>query len=430
MKRNLILVFMLVLALTVMAPISAQDDTITIVYWTHNHAPSIPLNEQIIEDFMAENPNIEIIFDNAPHDNFEQRVLTAFAGGEGPDVFWLGDWMMPQFLENNIVAPVDPTAFGVETQEEFEALYAPGSLDAFKDGEGNIFTGGVSEYNTFSLIYNVDHFEAAGIELPSETEPMTWEQLIEIGAQLSETNDDGATTRVGLTWPFQVPIWTVLITEPMVRQLGGELTDPETGAPLLNSPEVVQVMETVRDMQDQGAIDSAFYTDLLQDFATERASSIIGGPWAAQPLKDINPDLNWAVAPLPQFEGAEERATTLYAWAWYVNANSSPEVQEAAWQFVNALTSYQEEWWDTVGYVQGRLGETEDGLSYEEFRVQSDERLQVIFDDYQYGQYQFRSTSYFELSDILTRAMSRILAGEDVQTVLDEAQFDAEFSTR
>ena len=64
-------------------------------------------------------PNVKITFDNAPHDNFEQKVLTAFAGGAGPDVFWAGDWMIPQFVANGIVAPVDPTAFGVQTQEEF-----------------------------------------------------------------------------------------------------------------------------------------------------------------------------------------------------------------------------------------------------------------------------------------------------------------------
>jgi multiple sugar transport system substrate-binding protein len=428
MKQKLSLVLCLVLLSALFSfSVAAQDEPITIVYWTHNHAPSIPVNQAIIDEFLAENPNVTIIFDHAPHDNYEQRVLTAFAGQQGPDVFWAGDWMVPQFLRNNMIAPVDPTAFGVETQEEFLALFAPGSLDAFIGEDGLVYTGGVSEYNTFSLIYNLDHFTEAGLEPLSETEPLTWEEFMDIGEQLAQS-EAGATTRVALTWPFQTPIWTVLITEPMVRQLGGEIVDPETGMPQFNTPEMIRVMSMIAEMQDRGVIDSAFYSDVLLDFAAERTSTVIAGPWAAQPLKDMNPDINWAVAPLPQFEDAVDRVTTLYAWAWYVNANIPEERQHVAWRLVERLTAAQEEWWDSVGYVQARLGETQDGRTFEEFRAQSDERLQVIFNDYQFGQYQFRSTAYFEVSDILTRAQTRILAGGNVESVLRDAQTAAEFS--
>ena len=170
MKRSLfVLVMLLILATAV--TVQAQDK-ITITYWTHNHAQSIPINQQIIDEFMKANPNVEIVFDSAPHSNYEQKLLTAFGGGQGPDVFWAGDWMVPQFLANNIIAPVDPTAFGVETQDAFEALFSPGSLDAFKS-DGKIYTGGVSEYNTFSLIYNADLLKEAGMDPLPNDKPIT-----------------------------------------------------------------------------------------------------------------------------------------------------------------------------------------------------------------------------------------------------------------
>ncbi len=84
---------------------AASGEPIELLYMTHNHAQSIPVNEAIIAEFQESHPNVKITFDNAPHDNFEQKVLTAFAGGAGPDVFWAGDWMIPQFVANNIVAP-------------------------------------------------------------------------------------------------------------------------------------------------------------------------------------------------------------------------------------------------------------------------------------------------------------------------------------
>jgi ABC-type glycerol-3-phosphate transport system substrate-binding protein len=399
------------------------EQQIELLYMTHNHAPSIPLNEAIIAEFEAAHPNVKITFDNSPHDNFEQKILTAFAGGQGPDVFWAGDWMVPQFVEAGIIAPVDPTAFGADGLEDYAALYEDGSLDAFTV-DGSIYTGGVSEYNTFSLIYNADILAEAGFEPLSKDEPITWDQLAEIAAAMV-TEEDGKLVRTGLTWPPNTPIWTVLILEPMLRQLGGELLNPETGQPDFLQPAMVDVMNYIVDLRSTNAVDPAMYTNLLEDFASGRVGMIIGGPWAAKPLSEINPDLNWDTAPLPQFDAAANRVTTLYSWAWFVGSQSTPEEQKAAWEFVNLLTSKQQEWWDTVGYVQARKAQV-DGMSLPEYYATSDERLAVIFNDYQYGKFQFQSNKYFELSDIWTRAQSRVWEGEDVMTVLQEAQAQAE----
>lgn len=400
----------------------ASDEPIELLYMTHNHAQSIPVNEAIIAEFEAAHPNVKITFDNAPHANFEQKVLTAFAGGQGPDVFWAGDWMVPQFLEAGIIAPVDPEGFGVLTQDDFEALYDPGSLDAFKS-EGTIYSGGVSEYNTFSLIYNADAFAEAGIDPLPKDEPITWEELADIAAKLT-TKDGDAVTRIGLSWPFQVPIWTVLIQEPMLRQKGGELINAD-GQPDFTQQAMVDVMTFLQGMRESEGIDPATYTNLLEDFANGRSAMIFGGPWAAKPLNSMNAELKWETAPLPQFAGASERVTTLYAWAWFVSAKSSPEKQKAAWEFVNLLTSKQKVWWDEVGYVQARKADI-DGMSLPEYYGQADERLATIFADYPYGKSEFRSTKYFELSDIWTRAQDRVLSGEDVMTVLQDSQAQAE----
>ena len=228
----------------------AEGEPIELLYMTHNHAQSIPVNEAIIAEFEAAHPNVKITFDNAPHSNYEQKVLTAFAGGEGPDVFWAGDWMVPQFTANGIVAPVDPTAFGVTTQEEFLKMFPEGSLDAFTV-DGKVYTGGVSEYNTFSLIYDAADFEAAGIPLPSKDEPMTWEELADIAAKLT-VKDGDTVTRIGMEWPWTTPIWTVLIQEPMLRQLGGELINPETGKPDFTQEAMVEVMHVPPGHARQG----------------------------------------------------------------------------------------------------------------------------------------------------------------------------------
>ncbi|MGH2533617.1 MAG: extracellular solute-binding protein [Thermomicrobiales bacterium] len=394
-----------------------SEDEVELLYMTHDFDPANATNEQLIAEFQELYPNVKITWDHAPHENFEQKVLTAFAGGQGPDVFWAGDWMVPQFVENSIVGDVMPEAYGVQTSEEFAALFQPGALDAFTV-DGTILTGGISEYNTFSLIYHPSHFDEAGLSLPSATEPMTWEQLAEIAGKLTKMDGDSR-ERSGIEWIYVTPIWTVLLFEPMLRQLGGELIDPESGEPNFASEQMIQVMQYAQDLRfKHNANDPAFLVDLLDDFANERVSMIVAGPWAFPGIAGINPRAKSAAAPLPVFEGAK-RVTTLYAWSWFVNADTSNAKRCWSWSFLSFLTSKAQLWWDSAGYIQPRTDITVDGQPLADYYVETLPAMTVFNEDFPHGQYQFRSTRYFEISAAWNRAFQEIMEGADVKEVLE-----------
>jgi multiple sugar transport system substrate-binding protein len=402
---------------------SAQE-VVTLNYLTHDFAPAVALNEELIAEFEAANPDIDVVYEAEPNDNYEQSLLTALASGAGPDVFWAGDWLAPQFLENNVLAPVDPTAYGVSTQEEFMGLFAPGSLDAFVV-DGQVHSGGVSEYNTFSLLYNVDQFIEAGLELPSATEPMTWEEFAVVAEALARPQDGQPRERNAIGF-FIVPIWSVLIMEPMIRQAGGEIVDPETGAITLNTPEVARVLQFFQDLRlEQNAYDPAFQVSVLDDFAQGRVSALIAGPWAISITRQLNPELNFAVMPMPVFDGGE-RVTTLYSWAWYVNARTTPERQAAGWRFIEFLTSQADRWWDQAAYIQAREVTLDDGTSIADYRAQTEPLLADFAGDFAAGRFQFRSTAYYEIANVLLRALTRALEGEDIALILEDAQAEAE----
>jgi hypothetical protein len=103
-------------------------ETIELLYMTHDFDPASDLNNTLIAEFTEMHPNVEIVYDHAPHESYEQKVLTAYAGGEGPDIFWAGDWMMPQFIEQNIIAPVNYSVYGVNSASEYEELFSPNFL--------------------------------------------------------------------------------------------------------------------------------------------------------------------------------------------------------------------------------------------------------------------------------------------------------------
>jgi multiple sugar transport system substrate-binding protein len=418
------------LGLAATVPIAAGTRTasaqspVTVVYKTHEHPPAVAMNQELIAEFEAQNPDIKIDYESIPYENYETGLFTSFAGGDGWDLFWAGDWLTPQFFENDILAPLDPAAFGVASPEEFLALHVDGSLDAYiKDDV--VYTGGISEFNTFSLIYNPDHFAEAGIPALSETEPITWEQIAEYCKLLGKVDADGKRTRNALVWAFTANVWTPLIAEPPVRQEGGEIVDPTSGEPQFTSPQVVKTMTWIGNLATDGGTDPAFFVDLVEDFAQGRASMTIAGPWAIPAIRGINPDAKIAIAPLPVWEGGT-RTTTLYSWAWFVGNQSSPEVQSAAWKFLGFITAQSKRWWDKVGFIQARKS-GEDGVEdVAAYRNEAEPLLKVFNDDFTYGKYMFRSARFYEIATSLMRVQSLAMEGDDAEQALQDAQDELE----
>jgi ABC-type glycerol-3-phosphate transport system substrate-binding protein len=261
------------------------------------------------------------------------------------------------------------------------------------------------------------------LEAPSASEPLTWEQIAEYATALSQVDADGKRTRNGLEWAFTSNVWAPLIVEPMVRQLGGELVDPESGELQLTSPEVVKAFEYIGALSD--AVDPAFFVDVNEDFAQGRTSMLIAGAWAIPAIRAINPEANIAVMPLPVFEGGE-RTTTLYSWAWFVGNQSSAEEQAASWKFLSYLTSQGQRWWDETGYIQPRNAGQEGVEDLAAHRDESEPLLAVFNDDFTYGKYMFRSPQFYEIATALMRVQSQVLEGEDAQQVLQDAQDELE----
>lgn len=404
---------------------AAAQSTVTVTYKTHEHPPAVAFNKELIAEFEQANPGIKIDYEAIPYENFEQGLFTSFAGGDGWDLFWAGDWLTPQFFANDILAPFDPAAFGVASADEFLGMNDAGSLDAYVK-DGTVYTGGISEYNTFSLVYNPDHFAEAGIAPLSETEPITWEQLAEHAKLLSKVGADGKRERNAIIWAFTANVWAPLIAEPPVRQLGGELVDPATGEPKFDSPEVIKTMAYIGDLGKQGTVDPAFMgTDLNADFAQGRTSMVIAGPWALPAIRSVNPEAKIAVAPLPVFAGGT-RTTTLYSWAWFVGKQSPAETQAAAWKFLGYITAQANRWWDKVGFIQPRTKGVQGTEDLAAYRNASEPLLKVFNDDFTYGKYMFRSTRFYEIATELMRVQSLVLEGDDAEQALKDAQSELE----
>ena len=89
-------------AVVVIATAQAQ---VTITYWQYDFGTRIAAMEQLIERFNAANPDIIVVQENAgAFASYIERVATALAAGEGPDVVqlfygWAGSWQRAGYVE-------------------------------------------------------------------------------------------------------------------------------------------------------------------------------------------------------------------------------------------------------------------------------------------------------------------------------------------
>jgi multiple sugar transport system substrate-binding protein len=76
-----------------------------------------PVYEFMESDFVAKNPNVKLVVEEVPWADYFQKLLTQTAGGNAPDVMWVGSLWIPQFWAKGVVRNLDPY---VDASDDFD----------------------------------------------------------------------------------------------------------------------------------------------------------------------------------------------------------------------------------------------------------------------------------------------------------------------
>jgi multiple sugar transport system substrate-binding protein len=133
MKAKL-LVLLLIVALAVPLGVTqARQETVTIKFWhTHNPTENQMLTETLIPMFEAAHPNIKVEPVGFPYDDFRQALVTALAGGEGPDLARLDIIWSPEFAKLGVLSALDEVM--PDFQQFADAVFAGPLSTNFYDG--------------------------------------------------------------------------------------------------------------------------------------------------------------------------------------------------------------------------------------------------------------------------------------------------------
>lgn len=294
----------------------------------------------LIAKFEEKNPNIKVIYQKQNKENYRTRLESRLEKGDGPDIFrFHSSWvpMMSSRLEN-VPASVSRN---LKLDEDFWDVYR---RDLKK---GNNYVGIPLMYDGLALFYNKDLLDAANKQVPK-----TWWGLSQLASELTVRSEDGKINVAGVAMGStgNVDHWQDIIGL-MLKQNGVALNQTDA----ITQKKIKDVIDFFRffAMKNKWNIWSQDLPSSTQAFANGKVVFYFGPSWRIFEINQLNPQLNWAVAKVPQLptiegldpekveSGQVEAKLTDINWSSYWVegvAKNSPNKAEA-WKFLEFLAS-------------------------------------------------------------------------------------------
>ena len=264
-----------------------------------------PAYESIVNRFNDSHPNIHVALDIQPWDSIGQTLPSAWGTGSGPDIATpnFDPGIVYRYVDDGLALPLDDLLGTGETQLD-PAVVPQFVTDAFTV-DGSLYAA-PANVATLQLYYNVDLFEAAGLEGP----PATSDEFVESARRLTRDGVFG----VSLADHETIQMWPLLIW-----MNGGDVMADATCS-ALDRPETVDALTTWAGLVVDDGVSPVGQTGAESDslFAAGQAAMQMNGPWAAAGYADAG--VNFGVAPIPA--GVDGQVTLASTVPMMVSANT------------------------------------------------------------------------------------------------------------
>ncbi|WP_053362656.1 sugar ABC transporter substrate-binding protein [Bacillus sp. FJAT-27251] len=211
-----------------------------ITVWVHPYTGDAAKEEEmwkeIVANYNKDFPDVKVNLETIPWSNRDQKVLTALAANNGPDVFYAIPDQMPQYADVGMLLELDP-------------YLEDGDLDGFVESSLLSTTWKDKKYGlpilqeAYTFFYNNEVIEAIGED--SSKLPTTWEEFDAWAAKAKEKgfyalNYAGGGSMNGTIYPW---IW----------QSGGQVVTAENEVKI-NNADSVKAFEMINNMYEKGYI--------------------------------------------------------------------------------------------------------------------------------------------------------------------------------
>ncbi len=394
----------------------SSEEQVEITFYSYSllNAGQKAGTQQLIDEFMAEHPNIKVTGVAVSNSDMAARLQADMAAGEVPDVAQLPFRAM-DFAANSLGAvPMEELA-GDEYDEQFSGMY-PNGLALGKLGDLTYclpFT-----FSTPMLYYNATLFESAGLD-PNDP-PETWDEVQEYALAIKEANPGVEGIHVATTGPSSGE-W---IAQSLIYSNGGEILSEDRSTILLDNEGTVGAMQMLRDLAECGAHGTLTEEEAQEAFLGGNLAMYLQSSALYASAADAAEAGGWELrgAAEPAFAGKEVVPTNSGS-ALFVFTQDEAK-REAVWEFIKFVTGERGYTIITseIGYLPLRPSLVEEGGALYEY-AQENPQLGVNLEQMSRMRQtvSFPGENWQAMSNGLIEMIDRILWTEDpVETVVSE----------
>ena len=296
--------------------------------WTSGSPEVEVAFDKLVGDYMKARPNVKIIHESAPYEQYFTKITTAAAGGGAPDVFWI-DINTAGFAKRGLLMQLDKFVSKAYVEDAFPI--------ALQEGMWNNARWSVPMHEIASGIYvNKKLFAEKKITVPHElSQAWTWEQLKDLAVSLTERSGE-VTTRWGIGFERGFNDWIIM---PYIMANGGAPLSPDlkkaTG--YLNGPASVEAY--------------TFFQKLHQEWKVASVSPPPDAfPTGKMAMIDAVSTYTKALAKFPSFEydvapASRRKKQAVMTGGWNVGMYKKTKDPALAWDLIDYITREKHSQW-------------------------------------------------------------------------------------
>lgn len=309
---------------------------VELVYWSAANPVEVEFAKQVVKEWNAKNPHIQVKLEPLPASRSTEEVLLAsIAGGTTPDITSnINPGAMGQFVEAGGMLAIDELDGAMEAILERTPKE---TVEAFRSKDGHLYQI-PWKGNPIMILYNKQHFKEAGLD-PENPGMDTYSAFLDGARKLKRDNDgDGKpdvwaiNPNVEQTWWqrfFDFYPWYVAATEGKTLLKNGKAS--------VNNPQGLQVMKFFRTLFEEKLAPQSTFKENL--FTQGKVSMVITGPWALADIKKQAPNMEVGVMPIPVPDELKGKQVITYGDPKNIGIFKTTKHPKETWMFAQFLIS-------------------------------------------------------------------------------------------
>lgn len=298
----------------------SENGPVTISYGFWGNPDAIGVEQEIIDAFEAQYPNIKVEPVVSGYGEYHTKMLTMLAGGQAPDVMRIDSYFFQDFTKMNAFRQIDDLV--ARDNLDLDAYYKQGIAE--NTYKGNLYGLPWGTAALYMLI-NLDVMEEANLELPD----MDWtvDDFTEILKAFGDKDD---------VYGYATELNNIASLFPFVWANGGDIFSEDRTEFTLNSPKATAALQNIADMYQAGLLpqDSVIADPdiLTRWFVNNKVAMRMGSAAEILSLQKVE-GVRFEAWPMP---GAAKKDTTVFK-SNVVGLNGKSDKTEAAWTFLKYL---------------------------------------------------------------------------------------------